>query len=44
MKIGEEQGIDNVDAAVKAIKRLVNGQLVIEKAGKTYNINGAVVR
>ena len=44
MKIGEEQGIDNVDAAVKAIKRLVNGQLVIEKAGKTYNMNGAVIR
>ncbi len=45
MKIGEEQqGINNVEAAVEAIKRIVNGQLVIEKAGKTYNVNGAVVR
>ena len=44
MKIGEEQGIDNVDAAVKAIKRLVNGQVVIEKNNKFYNINGAVIR
>jgi hypothetical protein len=44
MKIGEEQGIEDVEAAVKAIKRLVNGQLVIEKAGKTYNATGAVVR
>ena len=38
------EGVDNIDAAVKAIKRLVNGQLVIEKAGKTYNMNGAVIR
>ena len=44
MKIGEEQGIEDVEAAVKAIKRLVNGQLVIEKAGKTYNATGAVIR
>ena len=40
--IGE--GINNVEDAVKAIKRIVNGQVVIEKAGKTYNMNGAVVR
>ena len=38
------QGVDNIDAAVKAIKRIVNGQVVIEKAGKTYNMNGAVIR
>lgn len=45
MKIGEEQqGIEDVEAAVKAIKRLVNGQVVIEKAGKSYNMNGAVIR
>ena len=46
MKIGAAQGegVDNVDAAVEAIKRLVNGNVVIEKAGKAYNMNGAVVR
>ena len=38
------EGVDNIDAAVKAIKRIVNGQVVIEKAGKTYNMNGAVIR
>jgi hypothetical protein len=38
------QGIEDIDAAVEAIKRIVNGQLVIEKAGKTYNVNGAVIR
>ena len=38
------QGIDNVNGAVKAIKSIENGQLIIEKAGKTYNAQGAVVR
>lgn len=38
------EGINAVEAAQKAIKRLVNGQVVIEKAGKTYNMNGAVIR
>ena len=38
------QGFENVDAAVKAVKSIVNGQLVIEKAGKRYNANGAVIR
>lgn len=40
--IGE--GIEDIEAAVEAIKRIVNGQVVIEKAGKTYNMNGAVIR
>lgn len=40
--IGE--GIEDINAAVKAIKSIVNGQVVIEKAGKTYNMNGAVIR
>lgn len=44
MTIPAGEGIDNVDAAVKAIKSIVNGQVVIEKAGKTYNMNGAVIR
>ena len=38
------EGINAVEAAVKAIKRIVNGQVVIEKAGKSYNMNGAVIR
>ena len=38
------EGVDNIDAAVKAIKSIVNGQVVIEKTGKTYNMNGAVIR
>lgn len=39
-----ETAIENVDAAVKAIKRLVNGNLLIEKGNKTYNANGARIR
>lgn len=45
MKIGEDpQGINNVDAAAKAVKALRNGILVIEKNGVRYNVNGAVIR
>ena len=45
MKIGEDpQGINNVDAAKKAIKALRNGILVIEKNNVQYNVNGAVIR
>ena len=38
------QGIEDVDAAVKAIKSLINGNVVIEKNGVKYNVNGAVIR
>ena len=38
---GAPEGVENVDAAVKAIKRLVNGNVVIEKAGKKFTVNGA---
>lgn len=41
---GEEQGIEDVDAAVKAIKTIKNGQLIIEKNGVQYNAQGAVIR
>ncbi len=45
MTIGERaQGIENVDAAVKATKTIKNGQLIIEKAGVKYNAQGAVIR
>jgi hypothetical protein len=39
-----EQAIDNVDAAVKATKRVVNGQLVIIKNGVEYNAQGAIIK
>lgn len=38
-----EQAIDEVEAINKATKRIVNGQLVIEKNGKIYNAQGAEV-
>lgn len=44
MYVPASQGIEGVDAAVKAIKSIVNGQLVIEKAGVKYNAQGAVIR
>ena len=45
MKIGEDpQGINNVDAAAKAVKALRNGMIVIEKNNVQYNVNGAVIR
>lgn len=44
MYVGPEQGIEDVDAAVKAIKSLINGNVVIEKKGVKYNVNGAVIR
>ena len=39
-----EEGVEDVVLDPKAIKSIVNGQVVIEKAGKTYNMNGAVIR
>ena len=36
--------LDNTEATVKATKRIVNGQLLIEKNGVMYNAQGAVVR
>ena len=41
---GEQEAIDNVDAATRAHKTFVNGQLVILKNGKTYNALGAEVK
>lgn len=38
------EGINNVEVAVETIKRIVNGQLVIEKNNVRYNAQGAVVR
>gem|GEM_PF-2374410 len=38
------EGVDAVNATVKALKSIVNGQLVIEKNGVQYNANGARIR
>jgi len=40
----EDQAIDNTAVETKAIKRIVNGQLLIEKNGKFYNAQGAEVK
>lgn len=45
MTVGDEQtGLDALGTAVKALKRIVNGNLVIERAGRTFNVQGAVIR
>lgn len=36
--------LDEVEGGVKAVKRVVNGQLVIEREGKFYNALGAEVK
>lgn len=38
------EGVENTKAASKATKRLVNGQLIIEKNGVQYNAIGTVVK
>ena len=40
----QTQGIDEINAAQKAVKRLENGLLIIEKNGVLYNVQGARVR
>lgn len=40
----DAQGIDNIDAAVKAAKVLRNGQLIIIKNGVEYNALGTIVK
>ena len=36
--------LGNTEAEVKAVKRIVNGQLLIEKNGVLYNAQGAIVK
>ena len=43
-KPGPATAIDEANADVKATKRFVNGQLLIEKNGKFYNATGAEVK
>lgn len=42
--IGNTTAIENTPAAVKAAKRIKNGQMVIEKNGKFYNALGVEVK
>lgn len=41
IQVGAAQGVENVDAAAKAVKTFENGQLVIIKNGVKYNALGA---
>ncbi|MBQ7632294.1 MAG: chitobiase/beta-hexosaminidase C-terminal domain-containing protein [Paludibacteraceae bacterium] len=40
----EATGVDNTEAGVKAVKKVVNGQLLIEKNGRVYNAFGQTVK
>ena len=44
VKSSTPTAIDNTSISTKAIKRIVNGQLLIEKNGKLYNATGAEVK
>lgn len=44
MYISGTEGIEDVEAVVKAVKSIVNGQLLIEKDGKTYNAAGQLLK
>ncbi len=41
---GVASALDNTEAAAKAVKHLVNGQLIIEKNGQLFNILGGRIR
>ena len=41
---GSQEGITNTDAPQKAMKRIVNGQVVIEKGGRLFNLLGAEIK
>ena len=38
------EGLDDINADVKAVKRIENGMLIIEKNGRFYNVFGARVK
>jgi len=44
IKKHDDNAIDNIEAETKAVKVLVNGQLMIIKNGKTYNDAGTLVK
>ena len=39
-----ESAVENIEATVKATKRVLNGQVIIEKNGKFYNLLGTEVK
>ena len=41
---GGESAVENAEVALKAVKRIENGQLIIEKNGKLYNVLGTIVK
>jgi len=41
---GEPSGIDNTNAAVKAVKVMENGMIFILRGDKKYNVNGQLVK
>ena len=45
---GEEpdwhEGVENVNASIKAVKRIVNGQIIIEKGDRKFNVLGAEIK
>ena len=43
-EVENPQGVEDVNANAKAVKVIKDGQLLIEKNGKTYNVQGAEVR
>ena len=43
IQVGDSQGVENVNADVKAVKTFENGQLVIIKNGVRYNALGAAL-
>lgn len=42
--IGAEAGINNTNAVVKNVKRIVDGQVVIERDGRMFNLLGAEIK
>ena len=42
--IDKGQAVDNINAAAKATKVIVNGQLIIRQGEKTYNANGVEMK
>lgn len=41
---GDETGVEDVNAALKTVKRIENGQLIIEKNDKRINVLGTIVK
>ena len=42
--VEQEQGLNTINASDKAVKMIQNGQLFIQKNGKTYNVLGTLVK